>query len=150
MPQSGYNGIYTDWICDGSNSNYPSVCPSSAIAGYVMAECSASCGFTTLINPGWGSTSCVPIGSVPTSPPINYTCESSGGQCIPMAPCNPGYDYYGTGGTLCPSNASVCCMPMTITLTPTPTIYVPPIGPSATPTPTQHGKFSNQRPRDDA
>jgi len=61
-------------------------------------------------------------GSCVTNAPTTYTCQSSGGQCIPMAPCNLGYDYYGTGGTLCPSPNIVCCMPMTAT----PTIYVQP------------------------
>ncbi len=128
--QAGHNGVFTDWVCDDSNSSYSSVCPGSAVAGYVMAVCSAKCGFTTLISWNPPSSTCVPINTVPTSTPTNYTCQSSGGQCIPMAPCNPGYDYFGTGGTLCASPNIVCCMPMTTAPTtapiPTSAPYVPP------------------------
>ena len=114
--EAGYNGVYTDWICDDSNSSYPSVCSSSVIAGYVISECSASCGFTTLISWDPPSSTCVPIGTSPTpilipttTPTITQdTCTLNGGRCIPMAPCvppaNANYSYScgsNPGGTVC-------------------------------------------------
>jgi len=126
----GRNGVYTDWICDGSNNNLPSVCPQSVIAGYVIAECSATCGFTTLISADWSSTSCVRTDSITTTPPTpTPTTYVAPPTSTPTAYATPTPTVYAAPTTYIYPTAYIpptayiyptAYIPPTITLTPTP------------------------------